>query len=162
MAKTLKEKAVNGLIWSGLERFSVQGIEFLVILVLARLLTPDDFGLVGMLAIFIAIARSLVDSGFSQALIRKQDRTNEDNCTVFFFNIIVSLVLYLLLYIAAPWVSAFYNEPQLRDLMRVLCVVIVTDSFSVVQRAIYNSNLDFKTQTKSSFISFFISGLVSV
>lgn len=162
MAKTLKEKAVNGLIWSGLERFSVQGIEFLVILLLARILTPDDFGLVGMLAIFIAIARSIVDSGFSQALIRKQERTNEDNCTVFFFNIIVSLALYLLLYIAAPWVSAFYNEPQLRDLMRVLCVVIVTDSFSVVQRAIYTSKLDFKTQTKSSFISFFISGLVSV
>jgi len=162
MNKSLKEEAVTGLVWSSLERFAVQGIEFLVILFLARLLTPNDFGLVGMLSIFIAIARSLVDSGFSQALIRKQRRTNNDNCTVFIFNVFVSICLYCILFLASPWVADFYNEPELCKLMRFMCFVIVIDSFSVVHRALFISKLDFKTQTKSSFISSSISGILSI
>lgn len=162
MSKTLKEKAVSGVLWSGLERFAGLGLEFLVILILARILTPKDFGLVGMLAIFVAISRSLIDSGFSQALIRKQNRTNEDNCTVFFFNVLVSLGVYGLLFFLAPWVAVFYDEPQLCILMRILCIVIVIDSFSVVQRAIFTSKIDFKTQTKSSLASSVISGVISI
>ena len=161
MARSLKEKTVNGLLWSVLERFSAQGTEFLVILILANILLPKDFGLVGMLTIFVSVARSLVDSGFSQALIRKQERTNTDNCTVFYFNIVVSIGLYGLLCLVAPWVSAFYHEPQLCSLMRALCFVIVVDSFSVVQRALFTSKLDFKTQTKASFFSSFFSGVLS-
>ena len=85
------------MLWSSVERFSVQGVQFFVMIVMARLLTPHDYGLIGMLAIFIAVAQSLIDSGFSQALIRKQDRTETDNNTVFYFNIIVSALLYLIL-----------------------------------------------------------------
>ena len=162
MSKTLKEKTVSGVFWSSLERFSGLGLEFLVILVLARILTPKDFGLVGMLTIFVAISRSLVDSGFSQALIRKQNRVDEDNCTVFFFNVLVSFGVYVLLFFLAPWVAAFYDEPQLCLLMRVLCLVIVIDSFSVVQRALFTSKIDFKTQTKSSLASSVISGAISI
>ena len=91
--QSLKDKTVRGVIWSSVERFSVQGVNTLVMLVIARLLNPKDFGLVGMLAIFLAVAQSLIDSGFSQALIRKQDRTETDNSTVFYFNIVVSIII---------------------------------------------------------------------
>lgn len=160
--QNLKDKTVKGVIWSSVERFSVQGVQFLVMLVIARLLDPKDFGLVGMLAIFLAVAQSLIDSGFSQALIRKQDRTEVDNSTVFYFNIVVSAVLYLILYAIAPWVSDFYNEPQLCSLMRVLCLVVIVNSFAVVQRAIYTASINFKTQAKASFIAALASGLVGV
>ena len=113
MADSLKNKAAKGVLWSSIERFSVQGVQFLVLLIIARILDPKDFGLVGMLAIFLAVTQSLIDSGFSQALIRKQDRTELDNNTVFYFNIIVSILLYFLLFAIAPWVADFYKEPQL-------------------------------------------------
>lgn len=160
--ESLKKKTVKGVIWSSVERFSVQGVQFLVMLVIARLLDPKDFGLVGMLAIFLAVAQSLIDSGFSQALIRKQNRTEVDNSTVFYFNIVISAVLYLILYTIAPWVSDFYNEPQLCSLMRVLCLIVIINSFAVVQRAIYTASINFKTQAKASFIAALASGLVGV
>lgn len=86
--QSLKDKTVKGVVWISVERFSVQGVQFLVMLVIARLLDPKDFGLIGMLAIFLAVAQSLIDSGFSQALIRKQNRTEVDNSTVFYFTIV--------------------------------------------------------------------------
>ncbi len=85
MPDSLKQKAAKGVLWSTIERFSVQGVQFLIMIVMARLLTPHDYGIIGMLAIFIAVAQSLIDSGFSQALIRKQNRTETDNNTVFYF-----------------------------------------------------------------------------
>lgn len=160
--QSLKDKTVKGVLWSSVERFSVQGVQFLVMLVIARLLDPKDFGLVGMIAIFLAIAQTLIDSGFSQALIRKQDRTETDNSTVFYFNIVVSTLLYLILYAVAPWVASFYNEPQLCSLMRVLCLVVVINSLAVVQRAIYTASIDFKTQAKASFIAAILSGGVGI
>lgn len=159
---SLKNKTVKGVVWSSVERFSVQGVQFLVMLVIARILDPKDFGLVGMLTIFLAVAQSLIDSGFSQALIRKQDRTEVDNSTVFYFNVAVSVLLYLLLYTIAPWVSDFYNEPQLTELMRVLCIIIIINSLAVVQRAIYSATLNFKTQAKAAFIAALLSGIVGV
>lgn len=160
--ESLKNKTIKGVIWSSVERFSVQGVQFLVMLVIARILDPKDFGLVGMLAIFLAVAQSLIDSGFSQALIRKQDRTDVDNNTVFFFNIVVSVLLYGILYAIAPWVAFFYEEPQLIGLMRVLCILIVINSFAVVQRAIYTATINFKTQAKASFIAALTSGTVGI
>lgn len=160
--QSLKDKTVKGVVWSSVGRFSVQGVQFVVMLLIARLLDPKDFGLVGMLAIFLAVAQSLIDSGFSQALIRKQDRTEIDNSTVFYFNIVVSAILYLILYAIAPWVSDFYNEPQLCRLMRMLCLIVIINSFAVVQRAIYTASINFKTQAKASFIAALASGLVGV
>ena len=162
MAESLKEKTFVGVLWSAIERFSVQGVQFLVVLVIARILDPKDFGLIGMLTIFLAVAQSLIDSGFSQALIRKQNRTEVDNSTVFYFNIVVSLLLYGVLYAVAPWVARFYEEPQLAELMRVLCIIVVVNSFAVVQRAIFTSSINFKTQAKASFISALISGCVGI
>lgn len=158
----LKDKTVKGVIWSSIERFSVQGVQFLVILVIARILEPKDFGLVGMLAVFMAVAQSFIDSGFSQALIRKQDRTDVDSSTVFYFNIAVSVCLYLLLYAIAPFVADFYNESQLCSLMRVLCFVVIINGFAIVQRAVYSASLNFKTQAKVAFVAALLSGVVGI
>lgn len=162
MPESLRNKTVKGVVWSSVERFSVQGVQFLVMLVIARILSPTDLGLVGMLAIFLAVAQSLIDSGFSQALIRKQDRTDVDNSTVFYFNIAVSFLLYVLLYAVAPWVAEFYDESQLCRLMRVLCLVVVINSFAVVQRANFTASIDFKTQAKASFTAALLSGGVGI
>lgn len=163
MAKeSIKNKTTIGVFWSSVERFSVQAVQFIVMLVLARLLSPDDFGLVGMLTIFIAVSDSLVNSGFSQALIRKQDRTDDDNSTIFYFNVIVSVIIYFLLFISAPYVAQFYNEPQLTILMRVLCLVVVFHSFGVVQRALYTAAINFKVQAKATFIAAIVSGIVGI
>ena len=160
--QSLKNKTVKGVVWSSVERFSVQGVHFLVMVVIARILTPRDFGLVGMLAIFMAASQSLIDSGFSQALIRKQDRTETDNSTVFYFNIVASAFIYAILFLISPWVAEFYNEPQLVSLMRVMCLLVIINSFVVVQRAIYTATLNFKVQAKATFSSAVISGLVGV
>lgn len=159
---SLKDKTVRGVIWSCVERFSVQGVNFLVMLVIARLLGPKAYGLIGMLAIFIAISQSLVDSGFSQALIRKTDRTEEDNCTVFFFNVVVSLILYCILFLAAPIISIFYNEPELCAILRVLGVVIIINGFAIVQRALFTIDINFKVQTKATLIAAVISGCFGI
>lgn len=158
MSEDLKHDTVKGLLWSSVERFSVQGVSFVVMLIIARILSPADYGLVGMLSIFMAIAQCLIDSGFSNALIRKQDRTDVDNNTVFYFNLVVSLGLYGILFAIAPWVADFYDEPILKDLMRVLCVTVVINSLAVVQRADYTSRLDFKTQARASFTAAVVSG----
>ena len=162
MPESLAHKTVKGTIWSFAERFSAQGIHLLVMIVIARRLSPKEFGLIGMLAIFLAVAQSLIDSGFSQALIRKQDRTDTDKNTVFYFNVLVSSVIYLCFYFISPWVSAFYDEPQLCQIMRVICLAIVVDSFAVVQRANYVIAIDFKTQTKATLVSAVVSGIIGI
>lgn len=129
---------------------------------MARLLTPKDYGLVGMVAIFIAVAQSLVDSGFSQALIRKQNRTETDNSTVFYFNIVVGILLYLVLFAIAPLVADFYDSPELTALMRVICLSVVFNSFVVVQRALLTVNIDFKTQAKASLTAAVVSGVIGI
>lgn len=148
--------------WSTVERFSVQGVGFIVMILMARILTPDDYGLVAMLTIFIAISQSLVDSGFSQALIRKQDRNETDNSTVFYFNIGVGVLLYLILFLCAPLIADFYNEPILKPITRVISLSVLINSFVVVQRALLTSRIDFKTQAKASMSAAIISGIVGI
>ena len=162
MPDSLKQKTAKGILWSTVERFSVQGVQFIIMIVMARLLTPHDYGLIGMLAIFIAVAQSLIDSGFSQALIRKQDRTEVDNNTVFYFNIVVSALLYLILYVSAPLVADFYNTPQLCSVMRVVCLSIIFNSLAVVQRALLTIKIDFKTQAKAALTAAVTSGVVGI
>lgn len=162
MAESLKNKTVKGTVWSSLERFSVQGIQFFVMIIMARILTPADYGLVGMLAIFIAVSQALIDSGFSQALIRKQDRSETDNSTVFYFNIGVGIVLYFLLFLSAPIIASFYNEPRLIPITRAVGLSLVFNSLAVVQRALLTINLDFKTQAKASFVGAILSGAIGI
>ena len=162
MSESLKNKTVKGTLWSTLERFSVQGIMFVVMIIMARVLSPEDYGLVGMITIFIAVSQSLIDSGFSQALIRKQDRTETDNSTVFYFNIAVGGALYAILYLCAPLISDFYGEPQLTPITRAIGLSIVFNSLSVVQRALLTVRLDFKTQAKATLIGAVVSGAAGV
>lgn len=162
MSESLKRQTVKGVIWSGVERFSVQGIQFFIMIVMARLLSPKDYGLVGMLTVFIAIAQTLIDSGFSQALIRKQNRTETDNATVFYFNIAVGFFIYIVFYICAPLVANFYDTPELTDIMRVISLSVVFNSLAVVQRALLTIKLDFKTQAKASLVAALVSGFVGI
>ena len=162
MSESLGQKTIKGVLWSSVERFSMQGVHFLVTLVLANILTPADFGLIGMLVVFIAVSQSLIETGFSLALIRKQDRNNVDNSTVFYFSIVTSLLVYFLFYAIAPWVASFYNESQLTVLMRVLCIAVIVNSFSVIQRALYTATVNFKTQAKATTIAAILSGVLGI
>ena len=162
MSESLKGKTAKGVLWSSVERFSTQGVQFVIMIVMARLLTPKDYGLIGMLAIFLAVSQSLIDSGFSQALIRKQHRTETDNSTVFYFNLAVGVILYLLLFLSAPWVADFYDTPELTAVMRVVCLGVIINSLAVVQRALLTVNIDFKTQAKASFSAALISGCTGI
>lgn len=160
--QSLKDKTVRGVVWSAVERLSVQVLFFLITVIMARLLTPEDYGLIGLLAIFIEVSQALVDSGFAQALIRKQNRTEKDNCTMFYFNIVVSCFLYAILWLIAPAVARFYDSPLLCPVMRVVCLGIIFNSFGLVQRALLTIKVDFKTQTKSALIAAVISGAVGI
>ena len=158
----LKEKTVNGIKWSAIEKFSIQGILFIVGLVMARLLTPEDFGIMGMLTIFLSISQTFVDGGFSNALIRKIDRTEVDCSTVFFFNIVVGLLSFSVLYLCSPLIADFYNTPQLVDVTRVLALTLFLNSLIVVQVALFTIRIDFKTQAKINLIGVALSGGVGI
>lgn len=162
MSGNLKKDTVSGVVWSAIERFSVQGVQFVIMLVMANLLDPSDYGMVGMLMVFLAISQVLIDSGFSSALIRKQNRTNVDNSTVFYFNTIVSIILYIVLWICSPLIADFYELPLLCELMRVLGLTVIINSIVVVPRVILTSKIDFKTQTKASLYSVVLSGVVGI
>lgn len=162
MAESLQHKALIGTIWSFLERFSVQGIQFVVMIIMARQLTPDDYGLVSMLTIFIALSQTLVDCGFSNALIRKQDRSEIDNSTVFFFNIAVGIILYFILFFAAPLIALFYHQPILVPITRLISLSVIINSLVVVQKSILTIKIDFKSQTAASFCGVVISGIVGI
>lgn len=162
MAESLKNKTVKGTVWSSIERFSVQAIQFVVMIFMARILTPADYGIFGMLTIFMAVSQSLIDSGFSQALIRKQDRSQIDNSTVFFFNIGIGFVLYFILFFCAHPIARFYNEPLLVPVTRMVALGLPLNSFAVVQRALLTVNINFKTQAKASLASAICTGAVGL
>lgn len=158
----LKNKTVNGLKWSALERILSQGIQLLLMLILARLLGPKAFGLIGMLAIFIAIGQVFIDSGFSSALIRKTDRTNIDYSTAFYFNIIVAICFYTLLFFSAGYIANFYQQPELVLLTKVIGLTLIANSFSVVPRTILTVSMNFKAQAKASICSVILGGVVAL
>jgi len=162
MENNLKRQTVHGVIWSAVQRFSTQGIQFVTTIIMARMLTPSDYGVIGMLDIFIAVLSVFVDSGFINALTRKQDRTHTDICTVFFFNIGISILAYCILFLIAPLVASFYSIPELCIILRLLGLVIIIDSFAAVQMTLMIINLNFKIQTKISIISLIISGGIGI
>ena len=139
MAESIKDKAVKGIGWSFVDNVASSGITFLVGLILARLLTPAEYGIMAMIAIFIAVSNSIIDSGFSNALVRKINIQRIDYNTVFFFNLVVSLVMYLLLYIASPAISAFFKEPVLIEIVRVIGWVLVINALAIIPRTIFCS-----------------------
>lgn len=158
----LKQKTISGLTWSFIDSFSSQGIQFVVGIILARILSPREFGLVGMLTIFIAISQSIIDCGFSNALIRKKDCSQNDYSTTFYFNIGTSVFLLLVLYFCSGAISSFFKEPQLKPLIQVLGLGLLFNSFSIIQKTILIRELNFKLQMKISFIASLGSGLIAL
>jgi O-antigen/teichoic acid export membrane protein len=159
---SLKNKTINGFKWSFTDSIVNSGTTFLVGLILARLLSPDEFGIIGMITVFIAISNSFIDSGFSNALIRKTDARDIDYNTVFYFNLVVGLFFYCVLYFCAPVISSFFKEPILIPVTRVIGVVLLINALSIIQRTIFVKKIDFKTQTKVSFLSSVLSGITGI
>lgn len=158
----LKDKAIKGVGWSAADAFLGHGVTFLVGLVLARLLTPEEYGLIGIVTIFTTVMLGIVDSGFSNALIRKKDVSNDDYCTLFYFNFAVSIVLFFLLYACAPLIARFFARPQLVALVRVMGLLLIFQALSIVQMTILSRRIDFKTKTKASVISAITSGVIGI
>ncbi|MFC0013759.1 MULTISPECIES: lipopolysaccharide biosynthesis protein [Allobacillus] len=159
---SLKRKTVKGLAWSITELVSKQGIQLIIQVILARLLVPEHFGLIGMITIFIAISNTLVNSGMDQALIRESSPTKADLSTVFYFNLFVSLLIYIILFLIAPYVSLFFNEPQLVNIIRVLMLIVIINALGTIQKVILIRNVDFKTQTKITMIAGVLSGFLAI
>lgn len=160
---SLKKLALKGFYWSLLDKVVNQIGMFFVMVYLARLLGPETFGLIGMLAIFIAISQSLINSGFSQALIQRSKHvTSEDLSTVFVTNIVVAFVLYAVLYFSAPYIAGFYNETTLVNVSRILFLVLFIDALSIVSRAVLSIRVDFKSQAIASFFSSLVGAVVAI
>jgi teichuronic acid exporter len=159
---SLKQKTVSGLIWSFVDTMAGQGITFIVGIILARLLSPREFGLIGMITVFIAVSESFINSGFSSALIRKKDCTNTDFSTVFYFNLAAGVLFFILLYLSAPAISGFFDEPELTSIIQVMGVILIIDSLTIIQRTILTKRIDFKLQARISIIASIGSGVVAI
>lgn len=162
MAQSLRDKATNGVIWSAIERFSVQGVQFILSIIIARLVAPSEYGLIAMLSIFMAIAQSFIDSGFGNALIQKKDRTDIDYSTVFYFNIAIAVAVYLILFFCSPFIAKFYNEPLLDIVAKWVGLNLIISGLTIVQRAQLTITLDFKRQAKASLSGVIIGGIVGI
>jgi O-antigen/teichoic acid export membrane protein len=158
----LQKPIVKGVFWSGIERFSVQGIQFVLGIIMARLLEPSDYGVIGMLAIFLAISQTFIDSGFSNALIQKRDRTETDFSAVFYFNIGVGCFFYLVLFFTSPLIARFYNTSILEGVTKVVALNLLFNSLAVVHRAKLTIAIDFKNQAKASLIAVILSGVAGL
>jgi len=160
--ESLKYKTLHALSWSFLESVGLQGVRFVTGIVLARLLFPEQFGLIWMLTIFMAVAQSFLDSGFGAALIQKREASPTDTCSIFYFNIVIGLAAAGLLCLVAPWIAAFYKQPTLTPLTRALSLTIVINSFGLIQNTILIKQINFKIQTKVSLIASGLSGIIAV
>ena len=160
--ESLKNKTIKGVGWSAADAILGQGVTFIVGLVLARLLSPDEYGLIGICLIFTTVLNGIVDSGFSNALIRKKDVTDEDYNTMFMTNMAISIVLYVLLYVSAPFVSDFFHREELTSLVRATGLILFFNALSITQVTILTKKIDFKTKTKASLVSAIISGVIGI
>ena len=149
----LQSKTFNGIIWSAIHRFGTMGITFVSNIVLARLLTPDDFGCIGMLMIFISLANTFIDGGFGSALIQKKNPTSEDYSTIFYWNILLSLILYGVIYLCSPYIAQFYEIPLLASVLKVQAIILLFNAFSIVQQNILRKQLQFKKLAVVNIIS---------
>lgn len=158
----LETRAASAAWWSTLEILARYGVQFLVMVVLARLLTPEDFGLIAMLLVFTSIGTLLVDSGFGVALIQRQQTTADDETTVFIFTLCISIVTAGILMLAAPAIAAFFNQPKLVELSRVMAVIFPLGAFASVPDALLTMKLDFKARARAEVVASLCSGAVAV
>ena len=159
---SLKQKAITGVKWTFLDQAGSLGISFVVGIVLARLLQPSEYGLLGMVTVFTAIATVFTDSGFGQAMVRKTDLTEEDKLTAFWFSCGMGILVYIALFISAPWVSVFYKEPQLTDILRITSIPILFSGLLTIPNMIFTREINFKVTTKISFSRAILSGVIGI
>lgn len=162
MSESLKNKAIKGVGWSFVDNIANSGITFLVGLILARLLSPSEYGIMAMITIFIAISNSIIDSGFSNALIRKVEIKRIDYNTAFLFNLVISFFLYIVLFFVSPLIASFFEESILVEVIRVIGFVLIINALSIIPRTIFVREVNFKTQAKVSLISSILSGFVGI
>ena len=162
MAESLKNKAIKGAGWTFGGSIASYGISFIVGIILARLLSPAEYGLIGIIMVFITVFDGIIDSGFSNALIRKNNATEDDNNTMFITNLVISVVLFFVMYLGAPAIAIFFKNEQLVPLTRVMSVYLIINAFCLIQRTLLTKEIDFKTQTKCNVISSAISGVVGI
>lgn len=162
MPETLKDKTIKGLAWSFIDKFGSQAVYLVSGIIIARILTQADYGLTGMLAIFVALSNVLLDSGFGGALIKKRDAAQTDFNAVFYFNVVTAVILYILLFFAAPLVARFYEEPQLVLLSRVLFLTILFNSLNLIQSVILTKTLRLGQLAKLNFTALLLSSIVAV
>jgi len=158
----LKKSLESGVFWSAVDRFAVVALQVVFEIILARLLIPADYGLIGMVAVFIAIAQVFVDSGFMNALIQKKDRTETDYSTVFYTSIGIAVLVYGVLFFCAPLIAQFYDVPELKPIVRILGLNILFNSVAIVYRAKLSVSMDFKSQARYSIIAVVISGIIGI
>lgn len=158
----VRTQTISGVKWTGIESVALQAIQFVIGIIIARILTPTEYGLVGMVGIFIAIASTFVDSGMTNALVRKKNVTSNDYSTVYFFNIGVGVFFYVLLFVCAPLIAYFFNEPALKNIVRVISLNFVIGAFGGVQGAKFTRDLEFKVLAKISTLSTLVSGVLGI
>mgnify|MGYP006287973373 CR=1 FL=1 len=158
MGNEFKEKAIKGVSWNLIERFGVQGMKFIIGIVLARLLTPEAFGLIGMITVFFFVAQTFIESGFGRAYIQKKEVSDKDANTIFYINLFISILLYGILWLTAPYIADFYDQPQLKKLTRVMALIIIINAFNMIQIAQLTRAVNFKRKTKITLIAIIISG----
>lgn len=161
-AQSLKDKTVKGTIWSGIDNVAQMGVTFVVSIILARLLTPDDYGLIGIIAIFTAVCTALINGGFTTALIRKKDATDDDYNTAFIVNLCVSLALYIIIFLCSPLIASFFNREELTGLTRISSLGMIIGALAMVQQTRLTKRIDFKSQTKITLVASISSGIIGI
>lgn len=159
---SLKDKTVKGIAWSGIDNVAQYAVSFIVSIILARLLSPDDYGLLGIIAIFTAVCTAIIGGGFSSALIRKKDITDDDYNTAFIVNLGLSLLFYVGIFLLAPYIAFFFSREELVPLIRVSSLGMVIGAFAIVQQTRLTRRIDFKTQTKITLIAAVASGVIGI
>ncbi len=162
MAESLKNKTVKGVGWSAVDNFSQYVVTFVVGIVLARLLSPDDYGLIGIVTIFTLVSQALINAGFTSALIRKKDASDDDYNTVFIINFGMSLLLYVIIFIASPVIAEFFNRQELISLVRVTSLGMIIGALALVQQTILTKRIDFKNQTVITLVASIFSGVIGI
>jgi O-antigen/teichoic acid export membrane protein len=162
MSKSLSERSLSAIVWVLIDKLGGSVINFVVTIVLARLLSPEDFGLVAMVMVFFEFSAVFVESGFSTALIREKTISEIDKSTTFIFNLIVSIFLYGVLFLCAPYIAAFFDQPLLTAIIRILGLSLIVNSFSIVQNSVLTQEINFKSLTIVRFIAVVVSGACAV
>ena len=159
---SLKQKTISAILWSSVEKVGLQVIQFTIGIIMARVLFPNDYGLIGVLAIFFAVTQLFVDGGFSEALVQNKKADRTDFSTIFFFNICIGIFFFLVLFFSAPLIADFFKESRLVNLTRFMAFNLLIVSFGLIQNTKFRKNIDFKSMAKVRLISVLMSGIIGV